>query len=120
MIELVRANDCIGCDKCVDVCPTNVFDRTESGIPLIARQSDCQTCFMCEAYCPTDALYVSPEVTPLPDPTAIPEEQLGRYRREIGWGQGRKPGSLVAIGPRLPHGAPPPRLSELTALHSEP
>ena len=62
MIELVSAPDCIGCDKCVDVCPTDVFDRTPSGVPVIARQSDCQTCFMCEAYCPTDALYVHPLV----------------------------------------------------------
>ncbi|MBF6096335.1 4Fe-4S binding protein, partial [Nocardia cyriacigeorgica] len=33
MIELLRTEDCIGCDKCVDACPTNVFDRTASGIP---------------------------------------------------------------------------------------
>ncbi|MBF6230395.1 4Fe-4S dicluster domain-containing protein [Nocardia farcinica] len=110
MIELLRTEDCIGCDKCVDACPTNVFDRTASGIPVIARQSDCQTCFMCEAYCPADALYVAPQDTPLPDPTAIPTDQIGRYREKLGWGRGRRPGSLVAFGPELPHGTPPPRL----------
>ncbi|WP_433716293.1 4Fe-4S dicluster domain-containing protein [Nocardia sp. CA-084685] len=110
MIEVVLAHACIGCDKCVDACPTNVFDRTESGIPVIARQSDCQTCFMCEAYCPTDALYVDPESTPLPPGSPIAQDQIGRYREKIGWGKGRTAGSLVAIGPRLPHGAPPPRL----------
>ncbi|MEU2251789.1 4Fe-4S binding protein [Nocardia xishanensis] len=112
MIELLRADDCIGCDKCVDACPTNVFDRTASGIPVIARQSDCQTCFMCEAYCPTDALYVDPESTPLPKGAAIPEDHIGRYREKLGWGRGRTPGSLVAVGPKLPHGTPPPRLIE--------
>jgi NAD-dependent dihydropyrimidine dehydrogenase PreA subunit len=110
MIEVVLADACIGCDKCVDACPTNVFDRTESGIPVIARQSDCQTCFMCEAYCPTDALYVAPESTPLPPGSPIAQDQIGRYREKIGWGKGRTAGSLVAIGPHLPHGAPPPRL----------
>ncbi|MCC3331124.1 4Fe-4S dicluster domain-containing protein [Nocardia abscessus] len=119
MIEILRAGDCIACDKCVDVCPTNVFDRTESGIPVIARQSDCQTCFMCEAYCPTDALYVDPESTPLADHDAVCDDHIGRYRKEIGWGRGRKPGSLVAVGPRLPHGAAPPRLSELCNNESE-
>ncbi|MFE3193889.1 4Fe-4S binding protein [Nocardia sp. NPDC059240] len=120
MIELVRAQDCIACDKCVDVCPTDVFDRTPSGIPLIARQSDCQTCFMCEAYCPTDALYVAPDATPLVDHATIPEAQIGRYREQLGWGRGRRPGSLLAIGPELPHGAPPPRRPELTPRESMP
>ncbi|WP_247617714.1 4Fe-4S binding protein [Streptomyces sp. MK37H] len=27
MIELVSAERCIACDKCVKVCPTNVFAR---------------------------------------------------------------------------------------------
>ncbi|WP_040792516.1 4Fe-4S dicluster domain-containing protein [Nocardia paucivorans] len=109
MIELIRAGDCIACDKCVDVCPTNVFDRVADDIPVIARQSDCQTCFMCEAYCPTDALYVAPQVTPLSDAEAIRSEHIGRYRKELGWGRGRTPGSRVAVGPELA-GAPPPRL----------
>ena len=26
MIEIVSPDKCIGCDKCVQVCPTNVFD----------------------------------------------------------------------------------------------
>ncbi|HEY5855528.1 MAG TPA: ferredoxin family protein [Aldersonia sp.] len=110
MIELLLADACIGCDKCVDVCPTNVFDRTASGIPVIARQSDCQTCFMCEAYCPVDALYVEPKATPLDHDERPRAEQIGRYRAELGWGGGRRPGALVAVGPPLPHGDPPPRI----------
>ncbi|MDL9936866.1 ferredoxin family protein [Gordonia sp. ABSL1-1] len=111
MIELVIADACIGCDKCVAACPTNVFDSTESGIPLIARQSDCQTCFMCEAYCPVDALYVSPQSTPVSDADYRPPAELvGSYRERLGWGKGRVPGTLTAIGPMIPHGTPPPRL----------
>ncbi|SNS66916.1 4Fe-4S dicluster domain-containing protein [Rhodococcoides kyotonense] len=111
MIELVLADACIGCDKCVDVCPTNVFDRTESGLPEIARQSDCQTCFMCEAYCPVDALYVDPQSIPLAADHEVPSDQIGRYREKIGWGKGRAAGTLTAVGPPLPHGDPPPRLN---------
>lgn len=107
MIEVVLADACIGCDKCVLACPTNVFDHGTGGIPIIARQSDCQTCFMCEAYCPTDALYVSPESGPDPRPhRRLPSEQIGTYRARIGWGKGRIPGSSVAIGPELPTGRP--------------
>ncbi|MFT4043526.1 MAG: ferredoxin family protein [Gordonia sp. (in: high G+C Gram-positive bacteria)] len=112
MIELVLADACIACDKCVAVCPTNVFDSTDSGVPVIARQSDCQTCFMCEAYCPADALYVTPESTPVDDVSQLRIDLLGSYRAHIGWGKGRVPGSRLAVGPEIPHGTPPPRLTD--------
>ncbi|MGW0560505.1 FAD-binding protein [Streptomyces sp. NPDC003016] len=73
-----------------------------------ARRDDCQTCFPCEANCPADALYVAPLTRPLPDDsTARDEEHLdrtglrGSYRRHIGWGRGRTPGALRAVGPPL-------------------
>lgn len=110
MIELVLVDACIGCDKCVDVCPTDVFDRTSSGVPVIARQSDCQTCFMCEAYCPTDALYVHPQSTPA-GADAVDATHIGRYRAELGWGKGRVAGARRAVGPELPKGELPPRLT---------
>ncbi|MDL9947950.1 ferredoxin family protein [Gordonia sp. ABSL11-1] len=113
MIEIVVADACIGCDKCVVACPTNVFDRGADGVPTIARQSDCQTCFMCEAYCPTDALYVSPLSTPLADSDDIPADLIGSYRERLGWGKGREPGSRTAVGPPIPHGDPPPRLVDV-------
>ncbi|MTH33750.1 4Fe-4S dicluster domain-containing protein [Paracoccus limosus] len=96
MIELVSASRCVTCDLCIDVCPMNVFDRAESGLPLIARQEDCQTCFLCEAHCPTDALYVAAERQPLPagrlpdEPALIASGLMGSYRARLGWGKGRK------------------------------
>ncbi len=92
MITLLSETRCISCDICVKICPTNVFDRVEDGIPVIARQEDCQTCFICEAYCPADALYVAPEsALPVPVPEAELEQRgaLGEYRRILGWGPGR-------------------------------
>jgi NAD-dependent dihydropyrimidine dehydrogenase PreA subunit len=102
MIELVSESRCITCDKCIRVCPTNVFDRGPSGVPVIKRQSDCQTCFMCEAWCPTDALFVAPETGPA-DPGSnyhdegwlLEQGLLGSYRRELGWAE-REP----LAGPR--------------------
>ena len=92
MIELVVSDRCTKCDICVRVCPTNVFDRGDDGVPVIARQDDCQTCFMCEAYCPDDALYVSPLLGPAPPGSVHLDEHrlasaglLGGYRRAIGW-----------------------------------
>jgi NAD-dependent dihydropyrimidine dehydrogenase PreA subunit len=123
VIEVVSADRCIECDKCIEVCPTNVFDRGDAGLPVIARQSDCQTCFMCEAYCPVDALFVAPTSGPLPADSPLHDEEhlvatglLGSYRKGIGWGHGRTPGALVAIGPSLP----PPRISGAPAGSSAP
>lgn len=98
MIELVSEARCIGCDLCVDVCPTDVFDRVPGGAPVIARQRDCQTCFMCEAYCPADALYVAPQAEgPAPVDEARLSESglLGSYRTAVGWGPRRKPGAAA-------------------------
>jgi NAD-dependent dihydropyrimidine dehydrogenase PreA subunit len=110
MIEVVSAERCIGCDICVRVCPTNVFDRGtgEGRVPTIARQEDCQTCFMCEAWCPEDALFVAPMTEPAAagslhrDEAALAERGLlGSYRRELGWNEGQTPGTLRDEGQRI-------------------
>ncbi|TGU87410.1 ferredoxin family protein [Mesorhizobium sp. M00.F.Ca.ET.151.01.1.1] len=96
MIEIVSATRCVECDICVKVCPTNVFDATEHGAPVIARQDDCQTCFLCEIYCPTDALYVAEFAE---GPTGITEVEVeerllfGSYARALGWARGKAGGS---------------------------
>jgi NAD-dependent dihydropyrimidine dehydrogenase PreA subunit len=73
MIELVSESRCIQCDKCVKVCPTNVFDAVPESAPVIARQEDCQTCFLCEAYCPADALFVDAHAH---EHVAVSEEEI--------------------------------------------
>ncbi|MET0698476.1 MAG: ferredoxin family protein [Mycobacterium sp.] len=109
MIEIVDADRCIGCDRCIEVCPTRVFDRGTDGVPMIARQDSCQTCFQCEAYCPTDALFVGPLATPAPADSPFRDVErladsglLGGYRRELGWGGGRALGARTAVGPDYP------------------
>jgi NAD-dependent dihydropyrimidine dehydrogenase PreA subunit len=109
MIEVVIADACISCDKCIEVCPTQVFDRGEGGIPVLARHSDCQTCYLCEAYCPTDALFVAPAAEPLPAGSPLADLEhlratglLGSYRAALGWGNGRTPTARLAVMPPLP------------------
>lgn len=88
MITLVAEDRCVGCNVCVEVCPTNVLEAAASGPPRIARQADCQTCFMCELYCRADAIYVDPdcEATAPVDTAALEASGLmGQYRRDSGW-----------------------------------
>lgn len=107
MIELVSPSRCVRCDLCFGVCPMDVFDRAEDGLPVIARKEDCQTCFLCEAHCPTDALYVAAERRPAPTPSEAElakRQLLGSYRARLGWGKGRRPprsfGEALALAQR--------------------
>ena len=100
MIEVVAPDRCVTCDQCIKVCPMDVFERGPDGVPVIARQADCQTCLMCELYCPTDALFVAPLTGPAPQDSIYTDMDalaaagaLGAYRRTVGWGRGRTPGS---------------------------
>ena len=93
MIELVIGSRCIDCDRCVRVCPTNVFDSVPGGHPVIARQLDCQTCFLCELYCPADALYVGPDCErpePVDEQAITQTDWPQQYRRDSGWGKNRQ------------------------------
>jgi NAD-dependent dihydropyrimidine dehydrogenase PreA subunit len=92
MIELVSPERCTGCNICVEVCPTRVFDLVPRAQPVIARQHDCQTCFMCELYCPADALYVAPladAAAGAAEPALAERGLLGSYRRAVGWQAGQ-------------------------------
>lgn len=96
MIEVLVDDVCISCNRCVEVCPTNVFDAVEGGVPVIARQSDCHTCMSCELHCPVDALYVSPRGES--DPTVreavlLASGELGSYQRALGWKRAKPGGS---------------------------
>ncbi|MFI0849544.1 4Fe-4S binding protein [Mesorhizobium sp. IMUNJ 23232] len=88
MIELVIAERCTACNACIEICPTNVFERSKAGPPTIARQEDCQTCFMCELYCREDAIYVAPDCensTPVDEKIILASGLVGEFRRNHGW-----------------------------------
>lgn len=61
-IKTINADKCIGCKKCIDVCPMDVFewDNEEKQLKII-NLTDCITCFNCELECPTKSLYVEPK-----------------------------------------------------------
>ena len=89
MIAALLTDRCTGCQRCVAVCPAQVFDAGAPGqAPTPARQPDCQTCFACELHCEADALYVDPDVFA---PATVDLQWLagsgllGVYRRDSGW-----------------------------------
>ena len=56
----VIIQDCIGCERCVAVCPSFVFEMTgemTGAKSIVARGEWCIGCGHCEAVCPTDAIH---------------------------------------------------------------
>jgi NAD-dependent dihydropyrimidine dehydrogenase PreA subunit len=93
VIEFVNEETCINCNRCVEVCPTDVFEPG-AGVVEIARQNDCTTCLNCELFCPTDAIYVSPLHQPevdLDKAATIASGVMGSYAIAMNWRNGEPP-----------------------------
>ncbi|TFF91353.1 4Fe-4S dicluster domain-containing protein [Candidatus Thorarchaeota archaeon] len=61
----VHFESCIGCMKCQDVCPVDVFvESMHNGERVVdpERETACIFCLACEIACPTDAICVQSEV----------------------------------------------------------
>lgn len=56
----VDLNKCIGCRKCVEICPMDVFYFNEQeGKSVLAYPETCQNCGQCYVNCPTRSLGMS-------------------------------------------------------------
>jgi NAD-dependent dihydropyrimidine dehydrogenase PreA subunit len=94
VIEFINQETCINCNRCVEICPTDVFEPTAGPTPEIARTDECTTCMNCELFCPADAIYVSPLHVPeteLDKPAVIAAGLMGSYARAMNWHQGQPP-----------------------------
>ena len=55
LLHSINDDRCIGCEACIDVCPTEVLDLVDHKVQ-VARFSDCVQCEQCANVCPTTAL----------------------------------------------------------------
>ena len=53
----IDLESCIGCGKCVEICPANVFQMADY-TPLIANEEDCTLCGVCVDQCPKKAIKI--------------------------------------------------------------
>lgn len=54
---LVHDQACRGCEMCVDICPTKVFDFDEEArLCRVKHAEDCIACLSCAYICPSGAI----------------------------------------------------------------
>ncbi|GAU79787.1 ferredoxin family protein [Fusibacter sp. 3D3] len=55
---IVINDDCIGCLRCVDSCPIDIFmpSSEQGGIPIVAYPDECWYCGACAMECPKNAI----------------------------------------------------------------
>jgi thioredoxin reductase/ferredoxin len=85
LLHSINDDRCIGCEACVDVCPTEVLDLVDHKV-RVARFSDCVQCEQCASACPTQALVMyragtTPRVLTVPEidehfQTGVPGQYL--------------------------------------------
>lgn len=95
MIEFIANDLCTNCNRCVEVCPTDVFDTVQGAAPVIARQEECHSCRQCALHCPESAIYVTLLNKPqqgLDQQALIAAGKLGAYAEWLGWKKGQPPG----------------------------
>ncbi len=58
MLEMeIREDACRGCQMCVDICPTDVFDFDQNNFKAqLSKKDDCIACLSCTYLCPSDAI----------------------------------------------------------------
>lgn len=57
--QTVYTNWCKSCGICIALCPRNVYDKNETGGPVVARPDDCIGCLVCEVHCPDFAMSIT-------------------------------------------------------------
>lgn len=59
---IIRSEDCIGCTKCLDACPTDAIIGATQLLHSVITE-DCIGCERCVPVCPVDCI----DLTPMPD-----------------------------------------------------
>lgn len=56
MSVVIDKKKCLGCGKCIEICPGNVIRRNDEGKAYMDDPSDCWSCVSCMKECPVQAI----------------------------------------------------------------
>lgn len=74
----IRADECIGCTKCIQACPVDAIIGSAKQLHTILT-SECTGCGLCVAPCPVDCI----DIQTLTQPSYEPERARSRYAARI-------------------------------------
>lgn len=61
-MAIEQIHGCIGCNNCIEACPTDVIRMDPiQGQAYIAYYDACQICHLCRLACPVDAITLTPD-----------------------------------------------------------
>jgi ferredoxin len=53
----VHEQSCRGCELCIDICPTKVFEMdSDKQVCVVKHSEDCIACLSCSYICPSNAI----------------------------------------------------------------
>ena len=61
---IINPEMCKGCNICIEFCPTDVFEISETlnrkgyYVPLVAKEGECTGCRICDLMCPELAIII--------------------------------------------------------------
>jgi electron transport complex protein RnfB len=109
-VAVVDESTCIGCAKCLPVCPTDAIVGARRQLHTVIA-AECTGCELCIAPCPVDCIAMV-DVAPDPLPLAAIRERAARYRprylAHVAREQRRAGERAAALAARSPTRAPAP------------
>jgi ferredoxin len=83
LLHSINEDRCIGCEACIDVCPTEVLDLVDHKVK-VSRFSDCVQCEQCANSCPTQALVMyregsTPRMLTVPELDPLGDSSLSNW-----------------------------------------
>lgn len=55
MVAVINADECVGCETCVDECPSGAISMNNDNIAVV-NADECTDCGACVDACPTEAI----------------------------------------------------------------
>ncbi len=79
LVAVIRENECIGCAKCIQVCPVDAIIGSAKSMHSVISD-ECTGCELCIPACPVDCMEMIPDTSTHKQPEKIRSRYLAREK----------------------------------------